>query len=109
MSLFFLLFQVDIGQRFLLRPGVPITRFSNLGALLSTILAFILGVGAFLMLLFLVIGGLRYIFSGGDEKAIASARGQITVAIVGFLIIFFSFAIIKIVERLTGLKITTSP
>ena len=103
-------YQVPIGDRFLLRLGTSVRdEFRNLGALLSTVLNFILGVGAFLMFLFLVIGGLRYIFSGGDEKAIAAAKGQITVAIVGFLIIFLSFVIIRIIEFLTGLDIVSGP
>lgn len=108
------LIQVDIGQKFILRyinlEGDAETvagKFPQLGNLLSTVLSFILGVGAFLMFLFLLIGGLRYIFSGGDEKAIAAARGQITIAIAGFLVILLSWVVMKIIEFLTGLNIVS--
>ena len=106
------LIQVNIGEKFILRyidlaggAETVESKFGTLGGLLSTVLSFILGVAAFLMFLFLIIGGLRYIFSGGDEKAVAAARGQITVAIAGFLVILLSWVIMKIIEFLTGLNI----
>lgn len=110
MIYFYYLLDINIGDKFLLRPSWPITSgFPTLGSLLTVVLNFILAVGAFLMFLFLIIGGLRYIFSGGDEKATAAARSQITVAVVGFLVLLLSYVIIRLIEFITGLSILSNP
>jgi hypothetical protein len=53
----------------------------------------------------LILGGLKWITSGGDEKAVASARGQITNALIGLAIVFATWAIIRLVGMLFGIDI----
>lgn len=60
---------------------------------------------AFIMLL---VGGIRWILAGGDEKAVASARGMITGALIGLVIVVAAFAIIKLVETFFGFSILTN-
>lgn len=52
--------------------------------------------------IFLIIGGIRYITSGGDQLKAGQAKRTITFAIIGLAIIIFSFFIIKVVTTLTG-------
>lgn len=51
---------------------------------------------------FIVWAGTRYITSGGDPEKVAKARGTITFAIIGLVIILLSFLIIKIFTQVTG-------
>lgn len=63
---------------------------------------------AFIMLL---VGGLRWIMAGGDEKAVEKARNTITAALIGLVIILVAYALIRIVEvvfRVTIITGTTS-
>ena len=45
--------------------------------------------------LLLVIGGLRYMISGGDEKAITAAKSGITYSVLGLIIIFGAVLLIN--------------
>lgn len=48
---------------------------------------YLLGTAGIVSLVFLVIGGLRYMASGGDEKALTAAKSTITYAVLGLFII----------------------
>jgi hypothetical protein len=53
--------------------------------------------------LFLIIwAGIRYIRSGGDQEKVKGARETLTYAIIGFIIILLSFAIINLIGFVTG-------
>lgn len=73
---------------------------------LILVIAFIL---AFVML---IVGGIRWILAGGDEKAVGSARGTITAALIGLVIVLVAYAIIRLVEvffNVTIISATTIP
>jgi hypothetical protein len=68
----------------------------------------ILGVvGGFLAFIALIIGGFRYLTARGDPKAIASAQGIITYAIIGVAFIIISWLILQFIAQFTGLPLTT--
>lgn len=73
-------------------PDVTIIQIIQAVVKFILIVAF---VAAFIMLL---IGGIRWILAGGDEKAVSSARSTITAALIGLVIVLLAFAIIKLVE-----------
>ena len=53
----------------------------------------------------LLIGGVRWIISGGDKQAMESARGIVTGAIVGLFIVLSVWAIIVLIETFFGVSI----
>ena len=61
---------------------------------ITNLLLFIIGV---LSVIMLIIGGIRYVISGGNQQAITSAKNTILYAIVGLIIAILSFAIINFV------------
>jgi hypothetical protein len=61
------------------------------------------GIAVFVML---IIGGFRYLTSGGDPKAAESARKTITYAIFGLALILVSWFILRFIEEFTGVKVT---
>lgn len=65
--------------------------FCIVGVVINTLLGFA-GAAA---VIFLVIGGLQYTVSGGDEKALTAAKGTITYAVLGMIIILFAIAAIN--------------
>lgn len=74
-------------------------------AIIRAIIRFIVIVAFILAFVFLLIGGIRWITAGGDEKAVASARGMITAALIGLVIVLVAFAIIKVVETFFNVTI----
>lgn len=50
-----------------------------------------------LSLIFLIVGGIQWISSGGDKAKVQGARNRITYAIIGLIVAFLAFAIINLV------------
>lgn len=80
--------------------------FHDLGGLVSAILPVLISVAGLALFAYLIMGGIKYITSGGDEKAVMEAKKIITNALVGMIIVFVSFWIIRILETVLGLEIT---
>lgn len=64
------------------------------------VLLFIVGVAAVVML---IVGGIRYILSAGDQQAVANAKNTIIYAIVGIIVAVLAYAAVNFVfGELTG-------
>lgn len=61
------------------------------------------GIAVFIML---IIGGFKYLTSGGDPKAAESARKTITYAILGLVLILAAWFILRFIETFTGVSVT---
>lgn len=75
--------------------------------LLPNFVTLALIIGAIIFFFMLVIGAIQWISSGGDKAAIEAARGRITQALVGIVVLFSVFAIIKLIEVFFGIHILT--
>jgi hypothetical protein len=60
----------------------------------SNILLFLVGAISVIML---IIGGIRYVISGGDQNQVTSAKNTILYAIVGIVIAFLAYAAVNFV------------
>ncbi|PJC23013.1 hypothetical protein COV28_02490 [candidate division WWE3 bacterium CG10_big_fil_rev_8_21_14_0_10_48_23] len=76
--------------------------FIKLVNILSETIEFLLGIGAGVALLFVMIGGIQYMASGGDEKSLASAKKTITYSIIGLVVILGSILIINVLRDIFG-------
>lgn len=74
-------------------------------SILQAVIRFILLVAFVLAFIFLLIGGIRWITAGGDEKGVERARGMITAALIGLVVVLIAFALIKLVETFFGVTI----
>lgn len=70
--------------------------------LMTTVVAFA-GVALFVMLL---VGGFTFLFSGGDQKKLDQAKGTLTTAVVGLVIIVSAFLVLKTIQVFTGVPVT---
>jgi hypothetical protein len=70
--------------------------FGNGGifTVIANTLIFIIGA---VSVIYLIIGGLRYVTSGGDSKAVTAAKDTILYAIIGVVIAVISFALVQFV------------
>lgn len=71
--------------------------------LFSTALKFVFPAAGILLLFYLVIGGFSLMSSAGDPKAAQAAKGRITSALIGFVIVFAAYWIVQIVGIILGL------
>jgi len=83
------------------------SQFSSFGDIITKLLPFIFTFAAMLALLFLIWGGIRYMMARGDPKAIDAARGTITSAIIGLLIVLLVAAIFSIIGAVFKIEIFT--
>lgn len=84
-------------------PGASPTAF--LSTLVPNAIGLLFVVGAVIFFFMLVIGAVQWISSGGDKANVESARGKLTNALIGLIVLFASFAIIKLIEAFFGVKI----
>lgn len=77
---------------------------TSLGSIISTVIPYLFGIAGFLLLLYLIFGGFSYMLSGGDPKAVESAKQKITNAVIGFVIIFAAYWLVQILGIVLGVK-----
>lgn len=76
--------------------------------LIPSIVGLIITVGVVVFFFMLLFGAIQWISSGGDKQAVESARGRISNALIGLVVLFSTFAIVKLIEALfPGLNILT--
>ena len=78
------------------------------GEFVSRLILFIFPIAGLLLLLYLIFGGYKYMLSRGDPKAMQEARGAITNALLGFVIVFISFWILQLVGIIFGIEQITA-
>ena len=75
------------------------------GGIISGAVSLVLIVVALVFFFILVLGGLKWVTSGGDEKKVGEARAQITNALIGLAIVFAAWAIMKLIGTIFGIDI----
>ncbi|MBQ2643446.1 hypothetical protein IJG11_00815 [Candidatus Saccharibacteria bacterium] len=76
--------------------GCPTDLFGDTGVFkqITNTILYIVGIVAVIML---IIGGIRYVTSGGDAKKVTDAKNTVLYAIIGLVIAFLAFAIVNFV------------
>ena len=77
---------------------------SDLTILYGNLIPLILGVAGIVLFLMLLLGGFKYITSGGDPKAAESARKTITYSIAGIILISAAYFIMLFIYALTSFQ-----
>ena len=72
---------------------------STVTGLILTIISMLLAVTGLLAVLFLIIGGLRYITAHGNEEQAEGAKKTLQHAVIGLIIVILSFVIIRIIAN----------
>jgi len=77
--------------------------YTNVGDLVSNLVTAAIVIGAIATLIYMVMGGINYITSGGDAQKVESAQKHITNAIIGLVIIVAAYAIFTVIKALLGI------
>lgn len=76
-------------------------------AVVRAIIRFIILIAFVIAFIMLLVGGIRWILAGGDEKGVEKARGTITAALIGLVVVLIAFALIRLVEIFFNVPIIT--
>ena len=82
--------------------GSAVQGFS-FSSLIVTAVNFLFVIAVVIFFFMLVLGGVRWISSGGDKGQTEAAKSQITSAIVGLVITLSSYAILNLLQLLLGI------
>lgn len=83
-----------------------VATFKSLETLFGNVvqaLTALVGVAIFIMF---VVGGFSFLMSGGDQKKLEKARGTLTNAIIGVVVIVAAYLILLTIRTLTGVDVT---
>lgn len=86
--------------------NAPAVGFKSLTDFIANALVLVFTIGAFLVLIMLIVGAYEWITSGGDKENVAKARNRIINALIGLLILAIAFALVRLVGQFTGLNLT---
>lgn len=81
----------------------PITK-GDLGGVLSGVVNALLIFAAAVAVLFLIIGGFRYVVSTGNPDQVESAKKTILYAILGLIIIFVAYVLVTLLQDWLNVK-----
>ena len=85
--------------------GQPLTDLLNEGpfAFFQKLIPALVGIGfvigVIVFVFMMLIGAIQWISSGGDKASVEAARGRVMNAIIGLIVLFVVFALIKLIEE----------
>jgi len=85
-----------------------IKNYNSLGDIVSAIIPYIFGISGIILLLMIVFSGFQMLTSAGNPKAMEAGQKRLVNAIIGFVIIFLSYWIVKFVGQMLGIESITN-
>lgn len=79
--------------------GTGLPTESTASGIIIRIINILLAIAGLVAVVFLIIGGFRYITAGGNEETAEAAKTTITNAIIGIVVIILSFVIVRIISN----------
>lgn len=106
MSFFLTIFKISpVFAQIKVPTGIPVGGKGILSNVLSGLIALLLLIAFVLALIYLLLGGISWITSGGNKEALAAAKKRVTYAILGLSLALLSFTILYFFGDLFGLNL----
>lgn len=97
---------LSVGPYHISTPGqIGAINALSLNALIQWLITLLLSGAILLSFIFVVIGGLKWMLSQGDKKAVDEARKTLTLAIGGLVLAFLSFFIVNLIGYAFGVPL----
>jgi len=84
-----------------------VATIGSLTTLIANIIRAIVAFSGVILFIMLIIGGMSFLFSGGDQKKLEKAKGTITNAFVGLVVLIGSYLVLLLIKQFTGIDVTT--
>ena len=85
----------------------PNSNFSPGPVTIENVVRFVINgliiLGIIASLIFLILGGVKWIISGGDKAAVEAARNTVIAAVIGLVVVILAFVILNVVLQILGL------
>ena len=94
-------------------PNTDVATIQSLQTLFTNVISVIVVLAGVALFIMFVVAGFSSLFSGGDPKKLEQARGTLTNAIVGLVVIVAAYLILRLIVVISGYtditKFTVSP
>lgn len=90
---------VDVSYSSLANTATPNIAGGGIGNIVSEVIKLLFPLFGLVLLAMLIAGGYQYMTSAGDPKATSKASSTITYAIVGFIVIFGAYYVVKLIGQ----------
>ena len=84
-------------------PGHKIATIQGLECLFQNVVTVVTALAGLAVFIMLLTGGLKYLTSGGDPKAQEQAKGTLTFAVLGLVLIIAAYLILNFLSVFTGI------
>lgn len=88
------------------QPATEIPTLKCFEAVFARILSITLSLAGVALFIMLVVGGFKYLTSGGDPETAAGAKKTMTYAILGLALMIGAYLIFRILEFFLGINLT---
>lgn len=82
-----------------------IPTISNLQDVFQNVVGAVIGFAGICLFVLLLVGGVKYITSGGDPKNTEGAQKTITYAIGGLVTLLLSYFVLVLIREITGVNV----
>jgi len=87
--------------------GIPDPSNVTVAKIIGNTITIMLIIAILLSLIYLILGGIMWISSGGDKSKVAAALSRLTAAIIGLILALVAFFIVNIVSNFFGVNVLT--
>jgi hypothetical protein len=77
----------------------------TLAAVINKLLIYVLPLAGIILFFMIIAGGFQLLTSAGNPDSISKGQKKITIAIVGFLVIFIAYWLMQILEVVFGITV----
>lgn len=74
--------------------------------LITNVIQAVVSFGAVAFFIMLLVGGFNFLFASGDQKKLEAAKGSVTQAIIGIVIMSIAYLVVKTISVFTGVDVT---
>ena len=82
-------------------------RIKDIEIIFGRIVYLVVAFAGLVFFVMLISAGIKFITAGGEAKQLESARKTLTLAVTGLVLIAVALLIMRFLERITGLDLTT--
>lgn len=86
--------------------GPPPAGLDQIESIFKNVVSVIVGLAFMTMLVLIVWAGIKYLTSGGEPKAVASAHQTVTWALLGIIFMAVAWLVLQLIRTFTGIDVT---
>lgn len=83
----------------------PLAKFSDIASIANIVSSLFVILASLAFVFIMLLGAFTFLTAGGDEEKVKQAQKTLKFAIIGMVIVFISFLIVKLIEKIFGIDL----